>query len=208
VYGKLALLEMGFSLTLFLFAWFAVRQSLRLRRSGTAERLHRKTRKLLQATAWLSLSALVVFISVGWMIAALPSVFWEDRLSLNVPLISAPMLAIWFTTVPMLRRLWTISKRTSGVLREDIKLELRSRLYILPYQATALGAATSFYCTLISPIPYDKLQVAAPLAAYLLIMVALWMHHDGRFAAIREWMRARRRDEELDEDAPETRTRA
>jgi len=208
MYGNLAILEMGFSLTLFLLAWIAIRQSLRLRRSGTSERLHRKARKLLRATGWLSLSALVVFISIGSMIAALPSVFWEDRLSLNVPLIGAPLLAIWFTTVPMVWRLWKESERTSGALSTEVKLELRSRLFVLPYQATALGAATSFYFTLISPVPYDKLKVAAPLTVYLLIMAGLWLMHDGRFSAVRDWLRARRRERELEEKTPKSRTRA
>lgn len=208
MYGNLAIMEMGSSLILFLLSWIAIRQSLRLRRSGTAERLHRKTRNLLRATGWLSLSALVVFISIGSMIAALPSVFWEDRLSLNVPLIGAPLLAIWFTTVPMLWGLRQQSERSSGPLNADVKLELRSRLFVLPYQATALGAATSFYFTLISPVPYDKLRVAAPLTVYLLIMAGLWLMHDGRFTSVREWLRARRRERELEEETPKSRTRA
>lgn len=208
MYGNLAIMEMGSSLVLFLMSWIAIRHSLRLRRSGTAARLHRKTRKLLHATGWLSLSALVVFVSIGTMITALPSVFWEDRLSLNVPLIGAPLLAVWFTTVPMLWRLRKLSERESGPLSEEVKLELRSRLFVLPYQAAALGAATSFYFTLISPVPYDKLKVAAPLTVYLLIMAGLWLMHDGRFSSVREWIRARKRESQLDEETPESRTQA
>ena len=208
MYGNLAIMEMGASLVLFLLSWIAIRHSLRLRRSGTAPRLHRKTRKLLFATGWLSFFALVFFGIVGTMVSALPSVFWEDRLSLNVPLIGAPLLAVWFTTVPMLWRLRKLSERGSGPLDEDIQLELRSRLFVLPYQAAALGAATSFYFTLISPVPYDKLRVAAPLTVYLLIMAGLWLMHDGRFSAVREWIRARKRERQLDEETPKSRTRA
>jgi len=205
LYSNLAIIEMGFCLILFFTAWLATKQSLQLRRSGTAERLHRKCRKLLYMTGWLTLSAFIVLICIGWMITSLPSLFWEDRLTLNVPLIVAPLLAILFTTVPMLFGLWKETSTTSGKLPDKIKHELRSRLFVLPYQATALGAATSFYCTLISPIPYDKLKVTAPLILYVVIMVMLWLQHDRRFGSLREWLRTRR-TLDLEEDSPETRT--
>lgn len=208
MYGKLAFVEMGFSLALFLLAWMAVRQAQQLRRSGTTARLHRKSRKLLQSTCWLTVSALLVFMSIGWMMAVLPSLYWEDRLTLNVPLIGAPLLAIWFTTVPMIRQVWKQSDHPNRVLSERMKEQLRSRLYILPYQSTALGAVTSLYFTLISPVPYDKLKVTAPLTVYLLIMIALWLHHDGRFRAVRDWLRAKRHQEHMDEDSSKQQTRA
>lgn len=208
MYGALAILEMGFSLTLFLLSWIAVRQAQQLRRSGTSARLHRKSRKLLQTTCWLTVSAMFVFIAIGWMVASLPALFWEDRLTLNVPLIVAPLLAIWFTTVPMIWQIWKQSDRPSRVLSNHTKKQLHSRLYILPFQSTALGAITSFYCTLISPIPYDKLKVTAPLTVYLVIMVALWLHHDGRLHAIRDWLRAKRHEEHIEEDSSKQQTRA
>jgi len=208
MYGKLAFLEMGFSLTLFLLAWMAVRQAQQLRRSGTTARLHRKSRKLLHATCWLTLSAVLVFISIGCMMAVLPSLYWEDRLMLNVPLIGAPLLAIWFTTVPMIRQIWKQTNHPNRVLSKHMKEQMHSRLYILPFQTTALGAVTSFYCTLISPVPYDKLKVTAPLTVYLLVMIALWLHHDGRFHAIRDWLRTRRHQEHIDEDSSKQQTRA
>ncbi|MBW5445998.1 hypothetical protein GE107_07985 [Cohnella sp. CFH 77786] len=192
MYGSLAIVEMGFSLILLLSAWLAVRQALRLPNSGTAERLHRKTRKLLSLTGWLTLPALVVFFCIGSMMMSLPSLFWEDRLLLNAPLIGAPLLAVWFTTAPMLLQLRKQSNRASGPIHPSVKAHLRSRLFVLPYQSTVLGAATSFYCTLISPVPYDPLRIAAPLSVYVIVMVALWMHHDRRFARVREWLRSSR----------------
>lgn len=198
MYSRLAILEMGFSLILFLSAWLAARQALRLRRSGTAERLHRKTRKLLIRTGRLTMTASVVFSAIVAMVSALPSRFWEDRLTLNVPLIGAPLLAVWFTTVPMLISLLKQTERKGGVLDRSMKGHLSSRLFVLPYQATALGAATSFYCTLVSPVPYDKLKLAAPLAVYALVMIGLWLHHDRRWAQLREWLRNRHEDETAD----------
>lgn len=208
MYGNLAIVEMASSLALFLLAWIAVRQAQQLSRSGTTARLHRKSRKLLQATLWLTLSASSVFISIGWMTATLPSLFWEDRLTLNVPLIAAPLLAIWFTTVPMIWQNWKQSNRPSRVLSKRMKEHLHSRLYIFPFQSLALGAITSFYCTLISPVPYDKLKVTAPLTVYLLIMVALWLHHDGRLHTIRDWLRAKRHQEHMEDDSSKQQTRA
>jgi len=198
VYSLLAIMELGFSLILFLMAWLAARQALRLRRSGTAERLHRKTRKLLMRTGVLTITAFAVFGTVVAMVSSLPSIFWEDRLTLNMPLVGAPLLAIWFTTVPMLWTLWKQTGRTRGVLDRSIAQQLGSRLFVLPYQATALGAATSFYITLISPIPYDKWKLSAPLAVYILVMIGLWLHHDRRLAPIREWLRSRHEEENAD----------
>lgn len=190
MYGNLAIVEMGFSLLLFLSAWLAVRQGTRLRNSGTAERLHRKARKLLSLTGWLTLPALVVFFCIGTMMASLPSLFWEDRLLLNAPLIGAPLLAVWFTTVPMLWQLRKTSRSSRGPLNGAMKSHLCSRLFILPYQATALGAATSFYCTLVSPVPYDPLKVVAPLTVYVLVMAGLWLQYERRLSKLREWLRA------------------
>jgi len=198
VYSYLAIIEMGFSLVLFLSAWLAARQALRLRRSGTAERLHRKTRKLLLRTGLMTVTAFIVFGAVIAMVSALPSRFWEDRLTLNMPLIGAPLLAVWFTTVPML---WTLRKqteRTGGVLDRSAIQQLGSRLFVLPYQATALGAATSFYITVISPIPYDKLKLSAPLMVYVVVMIGLWLHHDRRLTPIREWLRSRHEEDGAD----------
>lgn len=195
MYSYLAFLEMGFSLILFLSAWHTARAASRLRCSGTAERLHRKTRKLLFRTGVLTVTALVIFGAIVAMMSALPSKYWQDRLMLNVPLTGAPLLAIWFTTLPMLWKLWKLSARTSGVLERSMKRHLSSRLFILPYQATALGAATSFYLTLVSPVPYDKLKLAAPIAVYALIMIGLWLHHDRRLTHVRDWLRGEQAEE-------------
>lgn len=210
MYGNLALVEMAFSLILFLATWLTIRQASQLRRSGSMERLHRKSRKLLLRTGWLTLPALVVFVCIGLMMSSLPSLFWEDRLLLNAPLIGAPLLAVWFTTVPMLWSLWKTSARTNGTLNAQVRNHLCSRLFLLPYQATALGAATSFYCTLISPVPYDKLKVVAPLTVYVLVMIGLWLHHDRRIARLRDWIRGSEEDipMQLQESQAETRTRA
>jgi hypothetical protein len=193
MYGMMTVLEMGFSLVLFVAAWLAGRKASRLRYSGSAERLHRKTRKLLFRTGWLTLPALIVFSSIIWMIASLPSLFWEDRLLLNAPLIGAPLLAVWFTTVPMLWGLWKHTEHTRGPLQSPMKRRLRSRLFIMPYQATALGAVTTFYFGLVSPVPYDPLKVETPILVYIILMTALWMHHDRRFSQMREWLRSKRR---------------
>ncbi len=201
MYGRLALVEMGFSAVLFLSAWYAVREAVRLRWSGTAERLHRKSRKLIVRTGQLTVTALVVFCCITIMVASLPSDYWKDRLMLNAPLIGAPLLAIWFSTLPMLWRLWKLAGRTEGVLDAETKQYLSSRLFVLPYQATALGAATSFYCTVVSPVPYDKLKVAVPLVIYMLVMVGLWLHHDWRHAHFRDWLRGGQNEDAAENDS-------
>jgi hypothetical protein len=195
MYDILSIAEMGFSLLLFVGAWLASRQASRLSRSGSAERLQRKARKMLQRTGWLTLPALAIFFCIGWMIVTLPSSFWEDRMLLNAPLIGAPLLAVWFTTVPMLRGLWIEAAQLSGPLDSNMRSRLFSRLYVLPYQATALGAATTFYFALASPVPYDRLKIAAPIAAYILIMFALWLHHERRLASAKEWIHKNRKSE-------------
>lgn len=200
MYGGLALVEMGFSVVLFLAAWYAVREAARLRWSGTAERLHRKSRRLIVRTGQLTVTALAVFCCMAIMVASLPADYWKDRLLLNAPLIGAPLLAIWFSTVPMLWRLWKLAGRTEGVLDAVTKQYLGSRLFVLPYQATALGALTSFCCTLISPVPYDKLKVAVPLVIYALVMVGLWLHHERRSVHLRNWLRGRQTDAAAEND--------
>lgn len=192
MYDILAVTEMAFNLALFVLAWMAGRQAVRLRKSGTAERLHRKSRKLIVRTVWLTLPALIVFYCIGWFMSTMPSIYWEDRILLNAPLIGAPLLAVWFTTVPMLLQLRKTTLRSGGPLHPGLRGQLRSRLFVLPYQATALGAGTSFYTALVSPVPYDPVRVAAPILAYIGVMIGLWMHHDGRFVLARNWLRSRR----------------
>lgn len=180
MYGRLALAEMGFSIVLFLAAWYAVREAARLRWSGTAERLHRKSRRLLIRTGHLTVISLAVFCSIAAMVASLPTDYWKDRLLLNAPLIGAPLLAIWFTTLPMLWRLWKRTATTDGVLDDATRQYLNSRLFVLPYQATAVGALTSFCFTLVSPVPYDKLAAGVLLTIYALVMIGLWLNHNRR----------------------------
>jgi len=201
MYGKLALIEMGFSIVLFLAAWYAVREAVRLRWSGTAERLHRKSRRLLIRTGHLTLISLVIFCSIAAMVASLPEDYWKDRLFLNAPLIGAPLLAIWFTTTPMLWRLWRRTAKTDGVLDEATKQYLGSRLFVLPYQATAVGALTSFCFTLVSPVPYDKITAALLLISYALVMINLWLKHNRRHAAhLGGWLSDKASREQTDQE--------
>jgi len=200
MYSRLALIEMGFSIVLFLAAWYAVKEAARLRWSGTAERLHRKSRRLLIRTGHLSVISLMVFCSIAAMVASLPPDYWKDRLLLNAPLIGAPLLAIWFTTLPMLWRLWKQTAETDGVLDDATKQYLGSRLFVLPYQAAALGALTSFCCTLISPVPYDKLKVAVPLMLYVLIMTGFWLKHNRRHPHLRGWLSDSAAQDPADQD--------
>lgn len=184
MYGTITGLELAFALIGFLIAWLTGNKASNLVYSGSSDRLRRKMAGLLVWTCASALSALVVLLAIGWIMANQPAVFWEDRLLIHAPLIAVPQLAVWCYSVPKLWR-W---KR--GLLRSqdapDPKLlaDLAAPGTVLPFQAAAAGMGTVFYFLLVAPFPLGPLDVFTPLLVCLLTLAGLWMLHDRRWQRI------------------------
>jgi hypothetical protein len=184
MYDVMANIEMGFCALLLLTAWMAGVKASRLINSGSAARLHRKTRKLMLRAGLMSLPAIAVLVCIGWITATMPSLYWEDRVLLHGPLIVTPLLAVWFISVPKLWRFWKETGWSSSTLEGTVRGRLAGPGVVLPFQATAMAAATVFYLSWVSPISSDPLDVAVPLFLYFLAMAGLWMLHDRRWRRV------------------------
>ncbi|MFC4599797.1 multicopper oxidase family protein [Cohnella hongkongensis] len=136
----------------------------RLLYGGSAERLHRKTRKQIVWAAYLSLPALGLVGSALVMASTMHPAFWEDRLALHLPLALIPLLSLGLLTVPRLAKLW---KETRNLSVAPLPVELRKRaahpLVVLPFQLSAIGAGTILYYLWVTPVPLRLESVIVPL---------------------------------------------
>jgi len=167
-------------LTLIL-AWIAGSKASRLLYGGSAERLNRKTRKMIVWAVYATLpSAGIVGVTLG-MASSMNPVFWEDRVLLHLPLALVPSLAIWLLSVPRLAGLRrTIRAMTGAPLPVDVRKQAARPLLIVPFQSAALGAGTILYCMLVTPVPLTLGKALVPLLFWAVATVALWVSHDRR----------------------------
>lgn len=187
MYSALFGLESAFLLLLLAFAWTAGSKASRLLYFGSAERLARRSRKLLSWTVFASLAAISAATAVCLMSRSYDSAFWTGRAALHLPLIALPALGIWLSSLPSVWRLWRGAKRLNGahVPAELAKLSA-SPAMIVPYQAAAIGAGASLYFLFTAPVPWGTTDVAAFVLAYMALASVLWVLHRRKMKRLRE----------------------
>lgn len=183
MYGMMTGFALGGTLLAALFAWRAGSKAARLHYVGDSERLRRRIRGLAVWAALAALSACLALYATGWMIASLPSLFWEDRLLIHVPLIAVPLLAVWFYSFPSLQRIVREVLQAGGAPDAAARGRLAAPGIVLPFQAAAVGSATAFYFDLAVSYPFGPMDAAAPLVVCLLVLAGLWKLHDSRSRA-------------------------
>ncbi|RAV10805.1 multicopper oxidase family protein [Paenibacillus contaminans] len=181
MYQLLIGLELGSLLLLVLTAWIAGTKASHLAYSGTYEQLRRKTGKLMNWTAILTVLAAAAITPIAVMTRTFDPIYWNDRLYLHAPLCALPVIFIWMLSFP---KLWKLRKATtgkSGALTEaGLNAEAARPGLILPFQATALGSLTAFYFCFAAPVPFRWLEAVIPLAVLLAATILLWMKHGRR----------------------------
>ncbi|WP_240703142.1 multicopper oxidase family protein [Cohnella luojiensis] len=170
---------------LLIFSWIAGSKASRLLYGGSAERLNRKTRKQMVWAAYVSLPALALIGATLFITASMSPVFWEDRVLLHLPLTIVPLLSIWLLSMPRLWKLWKETRRTTGApMPGDIRKQAAHPLIIVPFQMSALGALTTFYFLLVTPVPLQFTNAIVPVLLWAAASVAIWTVHDRRFQKV------------------------
>lgn len=166
---------------LLILSWIAGNKASRLLYGGSAERLSRKTRKHMVWAAYVALPAIGIIVATLLMSVSMSPVFWEDRILLHLPLVAVPMLGIGLLAMPRLLKLWKETRGTTGApLPARIRMQAAHPMVILPFQSSALGAATIFYLLLVTPVPLTLTKAIVPILIWLAASVALWTIHDRR----------------------------
>jgi FtsP/CotA-like multicopper oxidase with cupredoxin domain len=112
-------------------------------------------------------------------------VFWEDRVLLHFPLAAVPLLGIWLLALPRLMKLWKETRGTTGApLPASIREQAANPMIIVPFQSSALGAATIFYFLLVTPVPLQLTKAIVPIFFWLAATAALWMVHNRRLRKV------------------------
>ncbi|WP_276357898.1 multicopper oxidase family protein [Cohnella caldifontis] len=188
MYGSMAGVELGCTLITVLLAWIAGNKASNLVYAGSGRRLRQSIRSTFIIAGTASVFAVAVLAGIFIIAATKPSVYWEDRVLINAPLIGVPLLAVWCYSVPALRRVMRILPPESGAPDAGIRGKLSAPGVVVPFQAAAVGAATALYFVLAAPFPLQPLDAASPLFVCVLAIVGMWMLHDRR------WQRVSRPD--------------
>lgn len=174
----------GFLFLTLLLAWIAGNKASALLFSDTEAKLNRKARKLITWAVFLSLSSAGVLGGMVWLMAVSEQVFWQDRL-LIPPLLIVPMLMVWMSSFPRLRKIrQATGRKTDSPL--DVRLLSRASqpAHVAPYQFAALGSLTGIYWTFTTTFPFDVLNGTIPLVLLLLACMALWLTHLNRSSRV------------------------
>lgn len=191
-------IEYGCILILLVLAWIAGKKASALLYSGSMERLQRKARKQLFWAGYLLVVTAGPLVAVYGLMQSYSRLFWEYPLFLHAPFVVVPALMVLFVSVPKLLRLCRVIRGLTGTIQDSQVRDIVSRPgLIVPFQSTALGAATALYFAFVPPATW--LEIAIPTAVFLLVSALLWMAHSRRSrniskseAAIvsRRWLRA------------------
>ncbi|OAS23862.1 multicopper oxidase family protein [Paenibacillus oryzisoli] len=178
------------SVLLVIFTWIGGVKASRLLYSGSLEKLHSKTRKLLFWAWFPILPAAAVVTAIVWLQMNMDPIFWRDRVFLQAPLVVIPLLSIWFVAVPKLlklRSLTRVSLAESGAAIEPAMFHrAASPGLVFPYQLTALSAATSLYFTLVPSVPFQWMETTIPIAILIVLAASLWLRHNLRAKQVRK----------------------
>jgi len=173
------------ALLLLILSWIGGRKASRLLYGGSAARLHRKTRKQMVWAAYIALPSIGIIASTIHMAASMPSVFWEDRILLHLPLTLVPMLAIWLLAMP---RMWVLWKATRAITRAPLPVEIRRLaahpMLVVPFQTSAIAAAAILYFLLVPSASLRFGNAIVPVLLWAAASAALWTMRDRRRRAI------------------------
>lgn len=170
-----------------IFSWIAGSKATKLLYGGSTERLHRKTRKQIVWAVYLALPALGLSAATLIMASTMDSVFWEDRVLLHLPLALIPALSVWLLAVPRLMKLWKATRSLSvAPLPADIRKQAAHPFLILPYQLSAIGAATILYYVLVTPVPFRLGSVLVPILLAAAAVTALGYAQQRRYVRVGE----------------------
>ncbi|MDG0814451.1 hypothetical protein [Cohnella rhizosphaerae] len=171
MYSALNGMAAGFTLLLLAFAWTAGSKAGKLKWFGSAERLARRSRKLLTWTALASLSAIGAAAAVWLLSRSYDGALPTERAALQLTLIALPIAAVWLTALPGARRLWREAARLNGApVPARLATKAASVALVAPYRAAALGAGASL--ALYAPAAWGT---ATPALACAATFAALWM---------------------------------
>ncbi|XID96191.1 multicopper oxidase family protein [Paenibacillaceae bacterium WGS1546] len=166
---------------LLLFSWIAGSKASRLLYGGSAERLHRKTRKAIFWAVLATLPAAGVVVATLALAATMSPVFWEDRLLLHLPLALVPALAVWTLSFPRLFKLWRTTRTLSvAPLPADIRSQAAHPMMSVPFYASALGAAAIVFFLFVPPFPLELGAALLPVLAWAAATAAIWKLRDNR----------------------------
>lgn len=171
---------------LLILSWIAGRKASKLLFGGSAERLHRKTRKqMVWAGAYITLPIITLIASTLLITQSMDSVFWVDRVLLHLPLTIVPLLAIWFLAMPRLWKLWRETRKlTCAPLPVEIRKQAAHPMVIVPFQMTALAAATTSYFLLVTPVPLQLTKAIVPILIWIASTITVWYVHDRRWQKV------------------------
>ncbi|MFC5701515.1 hypothetical protein ACFPVX_09465 [Cohnella faecalis] len=178
-------LELAGSLLGSIIAWISGAKASRLLYSGSAERLHRKSRKLLVWTVLCTLPSLVSLFAILMSSVKSDTLFGADRILLHLPLIGVPLLALWLVTAPGAWRLWKQTKKLSGCpLPLEVRRHSAAPGLIVPFQALALNGVAVCYFSIVPPVPWSFTRATVSLLIFGLTALALWKLHDKRLERV------------------------
>ncbi|TVX97156.1 hypothetical protein [Cohnella terricola] len=173
------------ALLLLILSWIGGRKASRLLYGGSAARLHRKTRKQMVWAAYIALPSIGIIAATLHMTASMPSVFWEDRVLLHLPLTLVPILAIWLLAMPRLWALWKTTRTDSGApLPVEVRRQAAHPMLVVPFQTSAIAAAAILYFLLVTPVSLRFGNAIVPILLWATASAALWTIRDRRCRAI------------------------
>ncbi|WP_256759236.1 hypothetical protein [Cohnella sp. WQ 127256] len=185
MYSILQIVIYFFVFILFILSWFAGSKASRLLYGGSSERQCRKTRKQMVWAVYVTLPAIGVIITTLLIASSKGSAFWELSLLLHLPLTIIPLLAIWLLSMPRLWKLWSLTRRTTiAPLPVDIRKLAGHPWIIVPFQMSALGAATVFYFLIVTPDPLHLTKAIIPIVIWAATSVAIWFVQDRRWQRV------------------------
>jgi hypothetical protein len=185
LFSIVSLVVLGCAFLLIILSWISGSKATRLLYGGSAERLNRKTRKQMVWAAYVTLPGAIVIVATLSIFQSMGLLFWEERMLLHLPLTVIPLLSIWFLSMPRLWKLWRETLKTTGApLPAEIRKQAAHPLIIVPFQMSALGAATLFYFLLVPPIPLHLSSAIVPILIWIAATVAVWYVHDQRWQKV------------------------
>lgn len=181
MFSLLTHMEQSFLFVLLLFSLIAANKASKIIYSRTEQELHRKARKLRFWTIFLTVWAAASIASDIALAAMTHPALWLDRLLIHAPLALLSVAGLWLLAWPRLRMLL---QRTAAAT--DHALDIARRRHatdpalVATFKLAALLSAGNVYFVLSPPVPFNLIEIAAPITVLLFLGTLLWMHQSNR----------------------------
>lgn len=164
-----------------LLSWIAGRKAAALLYSGSEKKLHLAASELMPWVVYTSLPTLGVIAGIIIMlIAKNEPAYWTNRLFF-MPLIVIPLMMLWLSSLPRLRRIKiSTGRRSDRPLNARMRFRVTHPGFIVPFHLTTLSSVTAFYLSLSSTVQPRLMHFAIPLALLLLLAIGVWMAYVNR----------------------------